>query len=94
MESIDEFNVTLEPCASIYSARIPEIYGVAIDVPESMAYEPKSIGYVDRILPPGAETSGLIFNPYVGDHEENVLMVPPVILFNEEIILLLGVSER
>ena len=41
------------------SAELPATNGAAIDVPDRIANEPREMGMVDTILPPGAATAGL-----------------------------------
>jgi hypothetical protein len=45
---------------------------IKINLPEIVAYLPKFIGYVLKIRPPGAKTSGLISNSKVGPHEDSL----------------------
>ena len=47
------------PLTERRSAELPATKGVAIDVPERTANEPRGTGKVERILPPGAATAGL-----------------------------------
>lgn len=47
------------PLTDSNSAELPATKGVAIDVPERTAKDPRGTGKVERILPPGAATAGL-----------------------------------
>ena len=54
------------PLTASNSAELPAMKGVAIDVPERTAKDPRGTGKVERMLPPGAATAGLKKKSFVG----------------------------
>src|SRR5438445_768152 len=64
--------------ASRTIATAPATCGEDIDVPLSVAYPPRAIGNVDRMLPPGAPRSGLVVRSGDGPYAEKLETRLPV----------------
>ena len=62
----DKPTVGLLPLTLNKSATLAATNGVAIEVPESTANDPRGTGKVDKMLPPGAATAGLKNMSFVG----------------------------
>lgn len=59
------------------SALLAARKGVAIDVPDRIAKEPRGTGNVERMLPPGAAMAGLKNMSFVGPKEVKLEIRPP-----------------